>query len=66
VSCVTLRGWVHVNAHGPVGADGVDAAEIIEESITCEVHGEGAIEKLAGARYTSAMVNGKFVAPNAG
>jgi hypothetical protein len=66
-----LRGWVHVSAHGPVGADGVighyeyeseDAAEIIEESITCEIHGEGAIEKLAGGQYTSAMVNGKFVA----
>lgn len=41
-----------------------DAAEIIEESITCKIHGEGAIEKLVGGQYTSAMVNGKFVATN--
>lgn len=65
-----LRGWVHVNAHGPVGPDGViehydywseDADEIIEESVTCRIHGEGSIEKLTGGRYTSAMEHGRFV-----
>jgi hypothetical protein len=30
-----------------------------------EFHGEGAVEKLVGGQYTSAMVNGKFVAPGA-
>ncbi|MGH3278120.1 MAG: hypothetical protein ACRDNW_03180 [Trebonia sp.] len=66
-----LRGWVHVNAHGPVGASGViehydywseDADEIIEESITCRIHGEGSVEKLVGGQYTSTMVGGKYVA----
>lgn len=66
-----LRGWARVNAHGPVGASGViehydywseDADEIIEESITCRIHGEGSVEKLVGDQYTSTMVDGKYTA----
>jgi hypothetical protein len=69
-----LRGWVHLNAHGPVGADGKierydyeseDAHEIIEESVTCRIHGEDFIEKLADGQYASvsrlAMANGRYV-----
>lgn len=57
-----LRGWAHVNIHGDVGPDGHikrgnyedDAFDsIIEESITCEIHGEGRIEKLIGGQYTA-------------
>lgn len=64
-----LRGVVKLNAYGPVGPDGViehyddwaeDADEIIEEAVCCQVHGEEPVEKLAGGRYTSFMVNGKF------
>jgi hypothetical protein len=48
-----LRGWVKLNTHGPVGADGTverydywseDAHPIIEESVTCRIHGEDFIE----------------------
>jgi len=70
-----LRGWAHVNVHGDVGPDGLiersdyedDMAfnPIIEESVTCKIHGEGFIQKLAGGGYTSvtrlAMVNGRYV-----
>lgn len=66
-----LRAWVHLNAHGPVGADGKierydyeseDEDEIIEESVTCRTHGEDFIEKLVDGQYTSAMVDGRYVA----
>ena len=64
-----LRAWTHVVAHGPVNATGVierydwtdDNDDVIEESITCEVHGESFTEKLVEGEYTSAMINGRFV-----
>ena len=66
-----LYAWTHVVAHGPVGAKGVienydwtdDDDDVIEESIQCEVHGEGSVEKLINGRYSSAMVNGRYVSP---
>ncbi len=70
-----LRAWVHLNAHGPVGADGKierydyeseDADEIIEESVTCSVHGEDPVEKLIDGQYTllssAIMVGRRYVA----
>jgi hypothetical protein len=66
-----LRAWVHLNAYGPVGAAGKierydyeseDAHEIIEESVTCRIHGEDFIEKLVNGQYASTMVNGRYVA----
>ncbi len=63
-----MRAWVHLNAHGPVGADGKiarydyvseDAAAITEESVTCRIHGEDPIEKLIDGQYallSSAMM----------
>jgi len=66
-----LYAWTHVVAHGPVEAKGVierydwtdDEDDLIEESIICQVHGEGPIEKLVDGEYTSAMVGGRFVSP---
>jgi hypothetical protein len=70
-----LRAWAHVNIHGDVGSDGpIERSDyeddafwpIIEESVTCKIHGEDFIEKLAGGQYTSlaalALVNGQYVA----
>lgn len=70
-----LRGWVKLNAHGPVGADGTvehydywseDAHPIIEESVTCRIHGEDFIEKLVDGRCTSTMVDGRYVPSHTG
>ncbi|SEU46508.1 hypothetical protein [Nonomuraea wenchangensis] len=66
-----LTAWTHVVAHGPVSADGVierydyddDNDDLIEESIICEVHGEGSVEKFIDGQYSSAMVNGRYVSP---
>jgi hypothetical protein len=66
-----LYAWTHVVAHGPVGAIGVienydwtdDDDDVIEESIICEVHGEGSVEKLIDGLYSSAMVDGRYVSP---
>lgn len=64
-----LRGVVKLNAFGSVGPDGVieyyddwaeDADDIIEEAVSCQVHGEGPVEKLVGGSYTSFMTNGEF------
>lgn len=58
----SLRAWAHVNIHGDIGPDGLiersdyedDAFwPIIEESVTCKVHGEGRVEKLIDGQYTS-------------
>ncbi len=57
-----LRAWAQVNIHGDLGPDGhiewpdyEDDAfwTIVEESVTCKVHGEAFIEKLVDGRYTS-------------
>jgi hypothetical protein len=57
-----LRAWAHVNIHGDLAPDGniewpdyEDDAfwPVIEESVTCKVHGEGFIEKLIDGQYTS-------------
>ena len=66
-----LRAWAQVNIHGDLAPDGniewpdyEDDAywPIVEESVTCKVHGEEHIEKLINGQYTSAMQAGKFVA----
>ncbi|MGH3237771.1 MAG: hypothetical protein ACRDOH_31845, partial [Streptosporangiaceae bacterium] len=63
-----LRAWVKLNAHGPVGADRAaerydywseDAHPIIEESVTCRIHGEDFTGKLVDGQYTSVMVDGR-------
>jgi hypothetical protein len=69
-----LRAWAHVNIHGDVGPDGLiersdyedDAFwPIIEESVTCKVHGEDRVEKLTGGRYVPvpelALEGGRYV-----
>jgi hypothetical protein len=69
-----LRAWAHVNIHGDVGPDGLiersdyedDAfLPILEESVTCKVHGEDHVEKLVGARYVAvaelALEAGRYV-----
>jgi hypothetical protein len=57
-----LRAWAQVNIHGDLAPDGniewpdyEDDAywPIVEESVTCKVHGEGFIEKLVDGQYTS-------------
>ncbi|MEV4079717.1 hypothetical protein AB0J43_05430 [Nonomuraea fuscirosea] len=66
-----LHAWTHVVAHGPVSAEGVierydwtdDWDDVIEESIICEVHGEGSVEKLIDGLYCSAMIDGRYVSP---
>ncbi|WP_188197250.1 hypothetical protein [Nonomuraea sp. SYSU D8015] len=58
-------------AHGPVSPTGVierydwtdDDDDVIEESIQCEVHGEGSVEKLIDGLYCSAMIDGRYVSP---
>jgi hypothetical protein len=58
----SLRAWAHVNIHGDLGPDGhIDWPDyeddafwpILEESVTCKVHGEDFIEKLVDGQYTS-------------
>jgi len=58
----SLRAWAHVNIHGDVGPDGhiewpdyEDDAywPVIEESVTCKLHGEDFIEKLVDGQYTA-------------
>ncbi len=58
----SLRAWAHVNIHGDLGPDGlIERADyeddaywpVIEESVTCKVHGEDFIEKLVDGQYTS-------------
>ncbi len=72
----SLRAWAHVNIHGDLGPDGhiewpdyEDDAfwPVIEESVTCKVHGEDFIEKLAGGQYTSHIdiANGRYTAAHA-
>lgn len=59
----------------PIGPDGpIERSDyedhafwpIIEESVTCKIHGEDFIEKLAGGQYKTlaalALVNGRYVA----
>lgn len=73
-----LRAWATVNIHGDLAPDGniewpdyEDDAfwPVIEESVTCKVHGEDHIEKLTGGRHVPladlAMEGGRYVAPPA-
>jgi hypothetical protein len=57
-----LRAWAQVNIHGDLAPDGhiewpdyEDDAywPIVEESVTCKLHGEAFIEKLVDSQYTS-------------
>jgi hypothetical protein len=70
-----LRAWAQVNIHGDLTPDGniewpdyEDDAywPIIEESVTCKVHGEDHIEKLIDGRHVPladlAMEGGRYVA----
>jgi hypothetical protein len=71
----SLRAWAQVNIHGDLAPDGniewpdyEDDAywPIIEESVTCKVHGEDHIEKLIDGRHVPladlAMEGGRYVA----
>jgi hypothetical protein len=58
----SLRAWAHVNIHGDLAPDGniewpnhEDDAfwPVIEDSVTCKLHGEDHIEKLVDGQYTS-------------
>lgn len=64
-----LHAWAHVLACGPVDAKGVverydwtdDDDDLIEETVSCGVHGENFVEKLVEGEYTAAMIGGRFV-----